>query len=250
MGENRRSKVKVSVIGCAGSSFDEELRLACSSYLVESAEAALLLDCGFGSFESFERLASTTRLDAIFVSHAHRDHVMDLEAFMDSPDVWRDQPRLIASNETITLVAPSPDSLPVGTLVVVEEGTRWELAPLTMEFSRTTHQMPTLATHLSIDGHRIVYGADTGPTWIVPRSFVGADLAILECTLETRKPGDSPFHLDSREVGTQASELCAQKVVITHVPPRAIGDTRLAIARGVAPDQNFVLARDGLALVL
>lgn len=199
------------MLGCAGSSFDEELRLPCSSYLIETAKAAVLLDCGFGSFESYLSLASEVLIDAIFVSHAHADHVADLEEFMDAENVWRDRPRLVASPETMAFIAPNDDALPEGTLVIVSEGTRLELSTFEAEFSRTTHKMPTYAICISIADRRVVYCADTGPTWIVPTLFVGADLAIVECTLENRDPRSSLFHLDAREAGPLAHELRAKR---------------------------------------
>jgi len=248
--ENSGDIVKVMVLGCAGSSFDEELRSPCSSYLVETAGAAILLDCGFGSFESYLNHLSETLLDAIFVSHAHADHVADLEAFMDSSKVWRDQPRLVASPETMALIAPNSDSVPEGTLVFVSEGVQLELSTIEAQFSRTTHKIPTHAACLSIGGRRVVYCADTGPTWVVPPQFVGADLAIVECTLKVRNENSSLFHLDAHEAGLLARELSAHRTLITHIPPRENGETRLAIAHGIAPNADFVLATPGLQLMV
>jgi ribonuclease BN (tRNA processing enzyme) len=250
VGNPSRDVVWVTVLGCAGSSFDEELRLACSSYLIETAKAAILLDCGFGSFESYLELTPEVLIDAIFVSHAHADHVADLEEFMDAENVWRHRPRLVASPETLAFIAPNDDSLPEGTLVFVSEGTRLELSTFEAEFSRTTHKMPTHAVCISTGGHRVVYCADTGPTWEIPSQFVGADLAIVECTLENRDPSSSSFHLDALEAGSLAYELQAKRTLITHIPSREYGEARLAIAQSVAPNRELLIARQGLQLVV
>jgi ribonuclease BN (tRNA processing enzyme) len=248
--KNSHDEVKVTVLGCTGSSFDEVLRDPCSSYLVETSSAAILLDCGFGSFESYLAHAPDALIDAIFVSHAHADHVADLEAFMDSAKVWRDQPRLLASPETMALIAPNEDSLPDGTLVSVSERTRLEVSTFEAEFSRTTHKMPTLAVCVRFDNHRVVYCADTGPTWVVPPPFVGADLAIVECTLEVRNESDSLFHLDAQEAGILALKLSSHKTLITHIPPHGNGEARLAIAQGIASKEVVLLATPGLQLVV
>jgi len=244
------TSTKVTVLGCAGSSYDEGLRLPCSGYLLESSETAILLDCGYGTFDSFLLHAPTTRIDAIFVSHAHGDHVGDLEAFMGATELWRHQPQLIASEKTMSLIVREPDSLPEGTLTLVGDGTHVECAQLEMDFSLTTHQMPTLAACVSIGGRRVVYSADTGPTWSIPPSFVGADLAIVECTLETRDEGSSPFHLDAQEAGKMAIVLSVPQTMISHVPPHESGRNRLAIARDVAQGLDFTLATTGLQVVL
>jgi len=248
--KNSRAELKVTVLGCAGSSYDEELRQPCSSYLAETSDTAILLDCGFGSFESYLNHASDVQIDAIFVSHAHGDHVADLEAFMNSAKVWRDQPRLLASSETMSYIAPNPDSFPEGSLFFVSEGSRLKLPTFEAEFSRTTHQMPTHATCISIGGRRVVYCADTGPTWVVPPQFAGADLAIVECTLEIRNGSSSLFHLDAQEAGALARELSADQTLITHIPIRETGEARLAIAQGMAPKNEFMLATLGLQLVV
>lgn len=250
MARDSDTSVKVTVLGCAGSSYDEALRLPCSSYLLESTEIALLLDCGFGTFDSFLFHAPTTRIDAILLSHAHGDHVGDLEAFMNATELWRDQPRLIASEKTMSLIVREPDSLPEGTLTLVGDGTHVAFAQFEMDFSLTTHQMPTLAACVSIRGRRVVYSADTGPTWAIPSSFVGADLAIVECTLENRDESSSLFHLDAREAGKVTNDLSVPRAIISHVPPHESGINRLAIARDVAPNVNFFLATTGLQVEL
>src|ERR1019366_4209769 len=131
----------MTVLGCAGSSYDQTLRQSCSSYLIEIEGAALLLDCGHGSLVSYNELAPEVRLDAIFVSHAHRDHVADLEAFMGSTEIWRDRPRLLASEETMAVIVRAPLELVDDILVVVSDGSRMDVANFAMEFSQTTHQM-------------------------------------------------------------------------------------------------------------
>src|ERR1019366_10282971 len=104
------------------------------SYLVETHETAILLDCGFGSFESYSLLVPDSHIDAIFVSHAHADHVADLEAFMDAADVWRDQPRLVASEQTTASIVREPDSLPPGPPVLPWEERHLEIPFLEVGF--------------------------------------------------------------------------------------------------------------------
>jgi ribonuclease BN (tRNA processing enzyme) len=247
---NPNDEVRLTVLGCAGSSYDQILRQPCSSYLIETDDAALLLDCGYGSFASYHELAPETHLDAIFVSHAHADHVGDLEAFMSSTGIWRDRPRLLASEETMAVIVSASLEFVGDILVVVSDGSRMDFANFSMEFSQTTHQVANLATCVSIGARRVVYSADTGPSWIVPENFVGADLALVECTLEIRTGGDSEFHLDAAEAAAMARQLSARTTVITHVPPRASTKARLEMARSHAPNLEFIAAVTGLQLTL
>lgn len=59
---------------CVGS----PLGAACSSYVVRTAEAEVLLDCGPGALERLWRRGTLARLDAVIVSHMHQDHMLDL----------------------------------------------------------------------------------------------------------------------------------------------------------------------------
>ena len=236
----------LSVLGCAGSTYDPDLTRPCSSYVLASDSAAVMLDCGFGSFSSYLENARTTRLDAIFITHAHRDHCFDAEAFVTFAPAWRERPRVIASRATIDTL--SFDLSSSAEVLVVADGSAVDVGLLRVECSATTHQMATLATQVSLEGSRVVYTSDTGPGWSPPARFCGSDLAILECTLESRSESSSPFHLDAQEAATLAGTLDARKTMITHVPPRESGQVRLDIAKRAAPAREFLLAVTGQRL--
>lgn len=235
------------MLGCAGSSYDPSRKVPCSSYLCESPSAAVLLDCGFGSFASSWKNARATRLDAIVLSHAHRDHAFDVGEFVASASAWRERPRVIASGATF-------DSLDLDEReveeIVVEDGDHVDLLSFGLDFSLTTHQIPTLAIQVSANVARIVYGADTGPGWEVPMSFRGPDLAILECTIDARDASSSPFHLDADELVLLSEIIDPRTTMVTHVPPGDNERVRLERAKRAAPHREFLLATTGLRLVV
>lgn len=234
----------LKVLGCVGSSYDV---VANSCYLLESHDAAVLLDCGFGSFASFGSLAATTRLDAIILSHAHSDHVSDLNAFVGTPELWREGSRVIASKSTIESIARRYGSVAADTITYVDDGAYERTSTFEAQFSLTVHQIPTLGMQVTIGGARVVYSADTGPGWAFPRSFCGADLAIIECTIAQRDAASSPYHLDAREVATLVSELAPVATLVTHVPPGESGEERLALVGEFAPTAKLSLAHVGHA---
>ncbi len=51
---------------------------ACSSYLVQTENAAVLLDLGSGALGKLQLAIDYARLDAIVISHMHADHFLDL----------------------------------------------------------------------------------------------------------------------------------------------------------------------------
>ena len=54
---------------------------ACSGYLVEEDDFALLLDCGNGVFSKLRRHRDYVDVDAVLISHLHADHFLDLVPF-------------------------------------------------------------------------------------------------------------------------------------------------------------------------
>lgn len=68
--------MKLTVVGCSGSFPSAES--ACSSYLVEADGFRLLLDMGNGALGELQRHIGLYDLDAIFLSHLHADHCIDM----------------------------------------------------------------------------------------------------------------------------------------------------------------------------
>lgn len=56
---------------------------ACSGYLLQTGESLSLIDCGGGVASSFLRCGfDPMKLDRIFISHSHSDHVAELTLFV------------------------------------------------------------------------------------------------------------------------------------------------------------------------
>ena len=79
---------------------------------------------------------------------------------------------------------------------------------------------------------------------------MGADLAIVECTLESREPGTVTTHLDAREAAHLAHLLGARQTLITHIPPHEDRGERMAIVSALAPELHITMATTGRQLVL
>ena len=54
---------------------------ACSGYLIEEGDTAVLLDCGNGVFAKLRRYRDYVAVDAVVISHLHADHFLDLVPF-------------------------------------------------------------------------------------------------------------------------------------------------------------------------
>ena len=71
--------MKLTVIGCSGSYPGPDS--PASSYLLEHDGHQILLDMGNGSAGALQRYADPYSLDAIFISHLHVDHFIDLTSY-------------------------------------------------------------------------------------------------------------------------------------------------------------------------
>ncbi len=183
------------------------------------------------------------------VSHAHRDHYADLGDFLAYASATYQSPVVLASADTFGALSDVLDPFDTVRAVVDDTSHQW-LEPFTLEFSATTHQIPTLGVRVSVDDHHVVYSADTGPGWQVPSSWRRPDLAILECTYSNADEAAWPYHLSSSDVAELAEEIDPATTLITHVPPHADATARLREVRRAAPRRLFVLAELGQCVVI
>src|SRR4051794_6631832 len=69
--------LKLTVVGCAPA-WTKTPGRSSSSYLVEHGSTQILLDLGTGSFSELWRYSSFGDVAAVFISHIHADHNVDL----------------------------------------------------------------------------------------------------------------------------------------------------------------------------
>ena len=74
-----RSRLRITVLGKSPSW--QDVGGACSGYLRQEDDFALLLDCGNGLFSKLRRFCDYVDVDAVLVTHLHADHSLDLVPF-------------------------------------------------------------------------------------------------------------------------------------------------------------------------
>ena len=74
------------------------------------------------------------------------------------------------------------------------------------------------AVEIAHDGKRIVYTADTGPSWSVEAFGPGADLVLSEATYQ-HDDIRAPIHLSARQAGEAARAANARRLMLTHLWP-------------------------------
>jgi ribonuclease BN (tRNA processing enzyme) len=233
--------VKLTVVGCSGSAPGP--KSPASSYLVEHDGFRLLLDLGNGAFGSLLALTDPATIDAIFLSHLHADHCLDIAPFV----VWHRYSGR-SDGRAVPLYAPvgadrrlamayDPDGGPIDDVFDVTPigPGSWTLGPFEVTTVRTAHPVECYAVRLTAGGRSLVYTGDTGPCPDVVELARGADVLLAEAAYAEGPDLPPGLHLTGRQAGEHAAAAGVGRLLITHVPSWVDAEAQLAAARSVFP---------------
>jgi len=221
-------------------------RRACSSYLVETAGAAIVADLGTGALANLLSLRAADSLDAIVVSHMHADHFLDLVPLRyalaygtranerrlpvylpgDGRDLFR---RLVAAFEH----EEGRDFLAEFDVRGYGPGDVLRIGAMTVRFAPVRHFIPGCAMRFETGGASLVFSGDTAPCEPVAALAANASVLLCEASLATGTEEEPRGHLTAREAGELAHGASAGRLVITHYGTEAdpvvlAGDARAA----------------------
>ena len=216
---------------------------ACSGYLVEEGDTALLLDCGNGVFAKLRQFRDYVAVDAVVISHLHADHFLDLVPFSyaltyaprqqpvpvdrwpgtDSParpvlhvppggrDVFR---RVVGAWGNEDLIENAFD------LREYSASDTLEIGELCVRFSEVPHFLQTNAVEIASAngaGGRFTFGADSSPSDALVAFAEGTDLLLIEATLPRPEREGMRGHLTPAEAGEHGRRAGAARLVLTHI---------------------------------
>ncbi|MDZ4169884.1 MAG: MBL fold metallo-hydrolase [Coriobacteriia bacterium] len=218
--------MRVTVLGSAASHAAQGQ--ACAGHLVECDETRVLFDCGNGVLANLYRVADPTEIDAVFVTHNHPDHYVDLYSMQSmlryspegpAPAVPLFMPETLF--ERMQLLLSERGALEFReafTFRPLEHGRAVSVGCLTVTPLLVDHTEPTYALVAECAGRRFVYTSDTAPGPRVAAAAEGADLLLAEATLPEQWAGASP-HLTARQAGELARGAGVKQLVLAHVWP-------------------------------
>jgi ribonuclease BN (tRNA processing enzyme) len=226
--------MRLTVVGCSGSHPGPDS--ACSAYLVEQDGFQLLLDLGNGALGPLQKYLDPRDLDAVYISHLHGDHWLDL---VPLAHVRRHHPDGAAP--VLPVVAPVADrgriagafgrsASGLGDVFQFADPADGAIGPFDVRVIRTAHPVETHAIRLTAQGRSLVYTADTGPFAELAAFAQGTDLLLAEAGFAdgpVRQPG---MHLTGADAGQLARDAGAAELVVTHVAPWHDRATALAAA--------------------
>jgi ribonuclease BN (tRNA processing enzyme) len=238
--------VRLTVVGCSGSGPGPASPASC--YLVEQDGFRLLLDLGNGSFGALQGVIDPDTVDAVYLSHLHADHCLDVAPFV----VWHRYSGR-SSGRRIPLYAPAgaerrlalaydgggPALADVFEFAVVTPGS-FTIGPFAVQTARTAHPVECHAVRLTAGGRSLVYTGDTGPSEQVVGLARGADVLLCEAA-HPEQPGlPTALHLNGREAGEHAAAAGVGRLLLTHVPPWVDADAQLSAASAAFPTTELV----------
>ncbi|RBY86877.1 MBL fold metallo-hydrolase [Blastococcus sp. TF02A-26] len=237
--------MRLTVVGCSGSGPGPGSPASC--YLVEYDGFRVLLDLGNGAFGPLQGSVDPDAVDAVFLTHLHADHCLDVAPFV----VWHRWSGR-SSGRRIPLVAPSGADRRLA--VICEEGGKPlsdvfeflpapgtdRLGPFTVQTARTEHPIECHAVRLTAGGSSLVYTGDTGPSDRVAQLARGADVLLAEAAHPDVPDLPPALHLTGRQAGELAASAGVGRLLVTHVPAWVDPDGQVTAAREVFPAAELV----------
>lgn len=226
--------MRLTVIGCSGSFPGPDSAASC--YLVEHETVSetgerrtwrLLLDLGNGALGALQRHVDPFTIDAVFLSHLHADHCLDLCGYyvMRKYHPSGAQPR-------IPVHGPADSARRLAKAYDLDEdpGMNEEfdfieydaapvtVGPFTVTPTKVVHPIPAYALRVEAGGRAIAYTGDTAACAAVVESARGADLLLAEAAFREGDENPPGIHLTGREAGEAAREAGVGRLVLTHIP--------------------------------
>ncbi len=237
---------------------------ACSSYLVESAEAAIVADLGSGAFASLRRFRDPDSLDAVVISHMHADHFLDLVPLRYALK-YGDR----SGDRKVGLYLPPDGEVMLRKLVgafhseagsdfiedvfdvrAYDPENKLCIRDLTLRFAPTSHYISTFAMRFETRDASLTYSADTAPDKRVAALAGGTTAFLCEATLTERGEAERPRgHSSAREAAGMAASAGVGRLLLTHYPSSA-DVQQLKTAAGAAFGGPIDVVDDGFVATL
>ena len=240
---HQRTNMKLTVLGCSGGIGGDHLRT--TSLLIDDD---VLVDAGTGVGDlALEQLA---RIDHVFLTHSHLDHIACLPLIMDAVADRREQPLTVhATPEVIEILARHVfNGLVWPDFAAIPEAApflRW--APLAVHSAvildgrgftalPVDHTVPAVGYRLDSGAASLVFSGDTGPCdafWQAVNAIGNLRHLIIECAFpdSERELAVVSRHLSPSMLAAELQKLeRACDIHVTHLKPGQLERTMAEIA--------------------
>ena len=244
--------MQLTVLGCAGTFPGPSS--PCSGYLVEHDGYRLVVDLGAGALGNLQRHIDVRDVDAVYVSHLHADHCIDLVAYFYArryhPTGMLPRLPVYGPVGTRFRIHAAFEEPPVDGFDEVydfcERGAgSLEIGPFTVTTEVVRHPIECHGLRIEAGGRVLTYSGDTAACPEVVSLARDADLFLCEASWPSVPTPPEGIHLTGREAGASAAEAGARKLLLTHLMPFHDPMAMLAEAKETY-DGELELARVGV----
>ena len=224
--------MRVTVIGCSGSFAGPDS--PASSYLVQvDADGrtwSVLLDLGNGALGPLQRHLDPAELDAVFISHLHPDHCVDVLGLYVTRKYRPGGPvpgRLPVHAPTeaenrFALMYHGLERTGMTKEFVVHEladAQETRVGPLTVTAYRVKHPVEAYGFRVEADGAVLAYTGDTDTCPGLLPLLAGADLVLADSAFVDGRDDATGIHLSGSRAAQAAIDAGGvRRLVLTHLP--------------------------------
>lgn len=212
---------------------------ACSGYLLTHEGFSIWVDAGNGTLARLQEHLPVEQVDAVFLSHTHPDHCVDLYPFFYALSFRPSRERTVPvygphhARETLGRLLSDHSWEEFGRVLTwkgLSAGDAAEIGPFRVRIFDSVHSSENLTLRAEAGGGVFCYSGDTGPNVWLAEAARGADLFLCEASWQDHDTiMDEPIHLRAREAGAVAGQAGARHLVLTHIWPS--NDTQVSRAQ-------------------
>jgi ribonuclease BN (tRNA processing enzyme) len=248
--------VQLTVLGCAGTFPGPDS--PCSGYLVEHDGYRLVVDLGSGALGNLQRHCDVLDVDAIYISHLHADHCIDLVAYSYArryhPDGVPPTLPVYGPPGTRERICSSFEVPPVDGLLevydFVERGAgTLQLGPFTVTSGIVEHPIECHGLRIEAGGRVLTYSGDTACSEVLVELARDADVFLCEASWPSDPEPPPGIHLTGREAGDHATRAGARTLLLTHLMPFHDPQAMLAEAKETF-DGHLEMVRAGASYTI
>lgn len=242
--------MKLTILG-SGTCVPTIERASPANYL-EIGKIKALIDCGSGTLRQLVKVKLDYKnIDAVFLTHFHSDHAIDLNALIQALN-WT--PKFDRKKDLILVGSigfkkfyesylkpisgnPRPNTYKIKIKEIKEKLT---FKNISVECVKTVHSDTSIAYKFIENNKTLVISGDCDYDNRLTTFSKNVDLLMLECSFpnEMKQKG----HLIPKECGSIAKNARVKKLVITHLYPATPDKIRLSQTKKIF--KNTILAED------
>lgn len=226
---------------------------ASSGFLLDHDGFRIVLDLGYATLPRLLEHCPDAAVDAVAVTHEHVDHCVDLSGLVRVLRYGPERPRvpLYCPPGVVRRLDQLDPSDRVGHVFDVHElpGTH-RVGPFRLQGIPLPHHVPNCGLRLTAPGLTVAYTGDSGPDPALADLGAGADLFVVDATLQGESPDREPrYVMTAAEAGRWAARAGARRLMLTHFWPGSDREVSRAEA-GAEFDGEILLAEEGLRVEL